>query len=76
MVPPINPVHRLVFHAQRGEVDTVMVNGRVLKYGGKLLGGTFDRARRLAEASMNHLREKIGAQQWAEAQNPGPYQVG
>nr|WP_221380719.1 amidohydrolase family protein [Actinoplanes polyasparticus] len=76
MVPLINPVSQLVFHAQRGEVDTVMVNGRVLKHDGRLLGGLFPRARRLAEASMNHLRERIGEQQWASAQQPGPYEIG
>jgi 5-methylthioadenosine/S-adenosylhomocysteine deaminase len=76
MVPLINPVHQLVFQAQRGEVDTVLVNGRVLKHDGRLLGGIFARARRLAEASMNHLRERIGARQWAEAQSPGPYDLG
>lgn len=76
MVPLINPVHQLVFHAQRGEVDTVMVDGHVMKHRGRLLGDGFARARRLAEASANHLRERIGERQWADAQNPGPYQVG
>ncbi|MCA2219072.1 amidohydrolase family protein [Jidongwangia harbinensis] len=76
MVPLINPVHQLVFHAQRGEVDTVMVHGRVLKHDGRLLGGLFPRARRLAEASMNHLRDRIGEQQWSQSQDPPPFEMG
>jgi cytosine/adenosine deaminase-related metal-dependent hydrolase len=76
MVPLINPEHQIVFHAQRGEVDTVMVDGRVLKYGGKLIGVAYARARRLAEATADHLRDTIGEQNWAAAQKPDPYEVG
>jgi 5-methylthioadenosine/S-adenosylhomocysteine deaminase len=76
MVPLINPEAQIVFHAQRGEVETVMVGGRILKHGGRLVGLDFARARRLAEAATNYLRDRIGEQQWVEAQNPGPYQVG
>jgi 5-methylthioadenosine/S-adenosylhomocysteine deaminase len=76
MVPLINAEAQIVFHAQRGEVDTVMVGGRVLKHNGRLIGLDFARVRRLAEATTNHLRDRIGRKKWAEAQNPGPYQVG
>jgi 5-methylthioadenosine/S-adenosylhomocysteine deaminase len=76
MVPVTNPEAQVVFHAQRGEVDTVMVQGRVLKHRGRLVGVDFARARRLAEASRDHLRSKIGEQQWREAKNPGPFALG
>ncbi|MFF7717728.1 amidohydrolase family protein [Streptomyces sp. NPDC007988] len=76
MVPLNNPVAQLVFHAQRGEVDTVLVNGRVMKHAGRLIGLDFARARRLGEATANHLRERIGEKNWEAAQNPPAFQVG
>ena len=75
MVPLTNPYHQIVFHASRAEVDTVLVNGRVLKHGGKLLHPDLKRAKRLAEASRDHVRDLVGAQQWAQAEEPPPYRV-
>ncbi|MEJ8662251.1 MULTISPECIES: amidohydrolase family protein [Streptomyces] len=76
MVPLNNPVAQLVFHAQRGEVDTVLINGRVMKHNGRLVGLDFDRARRLGEDTANHLRERIGEKNWAAAQNPPAFELG
>ncbi|MGW3627958.1 amidohydrolase family protein [Streptomyces sp. NPDC000880] len=68
---PVNdPIATLVFQAGRGEVDTVLVNGRVLKYRGEPLGMHLDRARALAENSRDHLRAAIGEQSWLQAMNP------
>jgi hypothetical protein len=39
-------------------VDTVVVGGKVLKRGGKLLAD-WDRARRAVQASSEHLREAL-----------------
>ncbi|MFE2043970.1 amidohydrolase family protein [Streptomyces sp. NPDC059477] len=75
MVPLTNAVHQIVFQASRAEVDTVLVNGRVLKYGGALIAPDLKRATRLAEASRDHIRDKAGAQQWAAGQEPPPYQA-
>jgi 5-methylthioadenosine/S-adenosylhomocysteine deaminase len=75
MVPLINAEHQIVFQASRAEVDTVMVNGRVLKHAGELIAPDLKRARQLAEASRDHLRETVGEKQWAEAQEPPTYQV-
>lgn len=75
MVPLTNASHQIVFQATRAEVDTVLVNGRVLKYGGELISPDLKRARRLAEASRDYIRDKAGAKQWTEAQEPAPYKV-
>ncbi|WP_210575277.1 hypothetical protein [Streptomyces sp. GESEQ-4] len=55
-----DPIATLVFQAGRGEVDTVLVDGRVLKHRGEPLGIDLDRARTLAENSRDHLRTAIG----------------
>ncbi|MFI6080222.1 amidohydrolase family protein [Streptomyces sp. NPDC051217] len=75
MVPLTNASHQIVFQATRAEVDTVLVNGRVLKYGGELISPDLKRARRLAEASRDYIRDKAGAKQWTKAQEPAPYKV-
>ncbi|MFD2685183.1 amidohydrolase family protein [Streptomyces phyllanthi] len=75
MVPLTNPCHQIVFQATRAEVDTVLVDGRVLKYGGELVHPDMKRAKRLAEASRDHVRDLVGAQEWAQAQDPPAYRV-
>jgi 5-methylthioadenosine/S-adenosylhomocysteine deaminase len=76
MVPLTNASHQIVFQATRAEVDTVLVNGRVLKYGGELISPDLKKARSLAEASRDYIRGKAGEKQWAEGQEPPPYEVG
>ncbi|MGW3624164.1 amidohydrolase family protein [Streptomyces sp. NPDC000880] len=75
MVPLTNASHQIVFQATRAEVDTVLVNGRVLKYGGELISPDLKRARSLAEASRDYIRDKAGEKQWAEGQEPPAYKV-
>ncbi|MFJ5219977.1 amidohydrolase family protein [Streptomyces sp. NPDC088354] len=68
-----NPAGHLVFQAGRGDVDTVMVNGRVLKYQGRLVGVDLDRARSLVAQSVEYLRSRISDAEWEEAMIPPPY---
>ncbi len=56
LFPVVDPIRSIVLHASIANVDTVMVAGRVVKRGGRLLYG--DLARRkaeLAEASRRIL---------------------
>ncbi|MFH8381835.1 amidohydrolase family protein [Kitasatospora sp. NPDC018058] len=55
LVPVTTPAESLVLVAHTGNVDTVLVAGRVVKRGGRLLADTA-RARELALASAAHLR--------------------
>jgi hypothetical protein len=50
-----NPYGALVYSAHPGVVDTVLVRGRPLKRGGRLVGIDMDRVRRLAYESRDHL---------------------
>jgi 5-methylthioadenosine/S-adenosylhomocysteine deaminase len=53
--PRNDPVAAIVLHAHSGNVDTVIVGGRVLKRNGALLVDGLDRARRLVEQSRDHI---------------------
>ena len=52
--PILNPYGHVVFQAQRGDVHTVLVDGRVVKHEGRLVGST-STPRRRAEATVEHL---------------------
>ncbi|MET8978178.1 amidohydrolase family protein [Streptomyces sp. NPDC004539] len=70
MTPTHNPAGHLVFQAGRGDVDTVLVNGRVLKHRGELTGVDLGRARRLVRESFAYLRSRIPDAEWEAALNP------
>jgi 5-methylthioadenosine/S-adenosylhomocysteine deaminase len=71
MTPILNPEGHIVFQAGRGDVHTVMVAGRVLKYAGRLLcDDLLNEAKRLVGESLAHLEAAIGSEAWYEAMNP------
>jgi hypothetical protein len=52
MVPVIDPVASVAFYANVGDVDTVMVQGKILKQNGQLVGTDWpETARKLKESS-------------------------
>jgi 5-methylthioadenosine/S-adenosylhomocysteine deaminase len=53
--PVVDPVGTVVCSMDSSNVDSVWVNGRVLKRGGQLVGVDLERARRLAEDSRDFL---------------------
>jgi 5-methylthioadenosine/S-adenosylhomocysteine deaminase len=57
VAPVIDPVAAVVLSADVSNVDTVIVNGKVLKRDGRILGDV-DRARRLSEDSRDYLVSK------------------
>ncbi|OHV25684.1 hypothetical protein BBK14_21895 [Parafrankia soli] len=67
MTAASNPAGHLVFQAQRGDIDTVLVNVRVLKHRGALIGVDARRARRLVEQSLEYLRSRIPNEDWQRA---------
>jgi 5-methylthioadenosine/S-adenosylhomocysteine deaminase len=68
--PVSNPAGHIVFQTGRGDVDTVLVNGRVLKHQGALVGVDLRRARRLVAESLAQLRTQIPDEDWQRAMNP------
>jgi len=60
LVPLNNALGSLVLAAHPGNVDTVIVAGRVVKKDGRLLSVDVDRVRRLAEQSRDNLYSRVG----------------
>jgi hypothetical protein len=60
----------VVFQAQRGDVHTVLVGGRVVKQDGRLVGVDLDTARAKVGATIDHLRETLGEEAWLRGMNP------
>jgi 5-methylthioadenosine/S-adenosylhomocysteine deaminase len=68
--PLINPYGHVAFQAQRGDVHTVLVNGRVVKYDHALVDVDLAGVRRTVEATVEHLRSALGDDAWSEGMNP------
>ncbi len=70
MFPVLNPYGHVVFQAQRGDVHTVVVNGRVVKHDHRLVGVDLSAARRAVEQTVEYLMTTMGADAWAKGMNP------
>jgi urease alpha subunit len=70
MFPILHPYGHVVLQAQRADVDTVVVNGRVVKRGGQLVDVDLARARAAVEATIEHLRSDMGEEAWLAGMQP------
>ncbi len=70
MFPILHPYGHVVFQAGRGDVHTVMVNGRVVKFDHKLVGIDLDKAREAVAATVAYARRELGPDSWTEAMHP------
>jgi cytosine/adenosine deaminase-related metal-dependent hydrolase len=68
--PVLNPYGHVVFQAQRGDVHTVVVDGRVVKFDGRLVGIDLAPVRSEIESTVSHLRTELGEEEWARGMNP------
>ncbi|MEU8041455.1 amidohydrolase family protein [Streptosporangium sp. NPDC049078] len=68
--PMLNPYGHVAFQAQRGDVHTVLVDGRVVKHEHRLLGIDLAAARRQVERTVDHLRTTMGEEAWRQGMNP------
>ncbi|MFJ5215645.1 amidohydrolase family protein [Streptomyces sp. NPDC088354] len=68
--PLLNPYGHVAFQAQRGDVHTVLVDGRVVKHDHRLVGVDLAAARREVERTVEHLRSQLGEEGWARGMNP------
>ncbi|HZC26328.1 MAG TPA: amidohydrolase family protein [Actinopolymorphaceae bacterium] len=69
MFPILHPYGHVVFQAGRGDVHTVVVDGRVVKYDHELVGIDLARARTAVSGTVDYAREQIG-DKWAECMRP------
>ena len=70
MFPLLNPYGHVVFQAQRGDVHTVIVNGRVVKYAHQLVDVDLPRARQAVEQTVEYLQNTLGEEAWIEGMHP------
>jgi cytosine/adenosine deaminase-related metal-dependent hydrolase len=68
--PLLNPYGHVAFQAQRGDVHTVLVDGRIVKRDHRLVGIDLADVRRKVEATVEHLRSTLGEEAWEEGMNP------
>lgn len=68
--PVLNPYGHVAFQAQRGDVHTVLVGGRVVKHEGRLVGADLGAVRSAVEATVEHLRADMGEDVWQQGMNP------
>ncbi len=66
MFPIIHPYGHVVFQAGRGDVHTVMVDGKVVKYDHHLLGIDLARAKEAVGKTVEYARSKMGEKAWTE----------
>ncbi|MGH3343473.1 MAG: amidohydrolase family protein [Carbonactinosporaceae bacterium] len=70
MFPVLNPYGHVAFQAQRGDVHTVVVNGRVVKLDHRLVDVDLARARQAVESTVDYLRVQLGPEGWEQGMHP------
>jgi 5-methylthioadenosine/S-adenosylhomocysteine deaminase len=68
--PVINPYGHVALQASRGDVQTVLVNGRLVKHNHRLVGVDMDALRTKVAATIEHLQSELGKDAWAQGMNP------
>jgi 5-methylthioadenosine/S-adenosylhomocysteine deaminase len=70
MFPILNPFGHVVMQSQRSEVDTVVINGDLVKYQHRLVGVDLAKARTVVEETVTYLERELGSEAWHEGMNP------
>jgi cytosine/adenosine deaminase-related metal-dependent hydrolase len=70
MFPLLHPYGHVAFQAQRGDVHTVLVNGRVVKHAHRLVGADLARARQAVAETVEYAMGELGDEAWTTGMNP------
>jgi 5-methylthioadenosine/S-adenosylhomocysteine deaminase len=70
MFPLLHPYGHVVFQAGRGDVHTVVVNGRVVKHDHRLVDTDLGQARQVIEQTVDYLQGELGPDAWNEGMHP------
>jgi 5-methylthioadenosine/S-adenosylhomocysteine deaminase len=68
--PLLNPYGHVAFQAQRADVHTVLVGGRVVKSEHRLVGADLAAVRRTVDETVEHLVAEMGEETWTGGMNP------
>jgi 5-methylthioadenosine/S-adenosylhomocysteine deaminase len=78
MTPLNNPIAQFVYNAHPGLVDTILVDGRIVKRDGKLTSANYGRVRQLALAARDGIVRRANGRNGLELGGnwiPSPYQA-
>ncbi len=70
MFPILHPYGHVAFQAQRGDVHTVLVNGRVVKHEHQLVDIDLAAARRAVEETVEYAMGQLGEEEWIAGMHP------
>jgi 5-methylthioadenosine/S-adenosylhomocysteine deaminase len=70
MFPVLNPYGHVAFQAQRGDVHTVVINGRVVKHDHRLVDSDLGKARQVIAQTVEYLQGQLGPDAWTEGMHP------
>ena len=70
MYPLLHPYGSLVYQAGRGDVHTVLVDGRPVKYAGRLLAADLPAAKQAVSRTVDHARSTMGEEAWHASMSP------
>jgi len=70
MSPIISPYGHVVYQAQRSDVHTVVINGRIVKHDHQLVGVNLPAARAAVERTLEYLVGQMGYDAWAAGMTP------
>src|SRR4051812_27703684 len=68
--PILHPYGHVAFQAQRGDVHTVLVDGRVVKHEHRLVGVDLRAARHAVEQTVEHALSEMGEEAWRTGMHP------
>jgi cytosine/adenosine deaminase-related metal-dependent hydrolase len=68
--PLLHPYGHVVYQAGRGDVHTVLVNGKIVKYDHKLVGVDLARARTAIDETISYLKAEHGPEEWEKGMHP------
>ncbi|MFI6345452.1 amidohydrolase family protein [Streptomyces sp. NPDC050560] len=74
--PVLNPFGHVAFQAQRGDVHTVLVDGRVVKHEHRLVGIDLAAVRARTDATVAYLRATLGEEGWRRGMSPDVPETG
>ena len=70
MYPLLHPYGSVVYQAGRGDVHTVLVNGRIVKHEHRLVGVDLGAAKSAVGRTVEYARGTMGEQAWQQAMTP------
>lgn len=70
MFPILNPYGHVVMQAQRGDVHTVVIDGRMVKQNHQLVDSKLDKAKKAVQETVDYLREQMGEETWQAGMYP------